>query len=262
MCIVFVLLCSIGKGLQMSKQVVLVLGFGGVCGYVYIGVIEEFEVCGYEIICIVGCFMGLVIGGIYVVGKLCEYCEWVESLDYFDVLCLFDVSFCFGVICGEWVFGKIYEIFGEVNIEDLLIFYMVVVIDFINQQEIWFQEGCLYQVMCVLVVIFSLFILVMQGSCMLVDGGLFNLLLIVLVVLVYSDLIIVVNFNVINQKQYYLLVIECLVVFKGCFDSMIESFGYKFLFFCCYGDDNILLELSVDVLFYLVLVEFEEFVEL
>ncbi len=85
----------------MSKQVALVLGSGGARGYAHIGVIEELEARGYEITCIAGCSMGSVIGGIYAAGKLREYREWVESLDYLDVLRLLDVSFRLGAIRGE-----------------------------------------------------------------------------------------------------------------------------------------------------------------
>ena len=74
----------------MSKRVALVLGSGGARGYAHIGVIEEIERRGYDIACIAGCSMGAVIGGIYAAGKLEEYRNWIESLDYLDVLRLVD----------------------------------------------------------------------------------------------------------------------------------------------------------------------------
>lgn len=77
----------------MSKRVALVLGSGGARGYAHIGVIEELQARGYEIGCIAGCSMGAVVGGIFAAGKLREYREWIESLDYLDVLRLLDVSF-------------------------------------------------------------------------------------------------------------------------------------------------------------------------
>lgn len=224
----------------MSKQVALVLGSGGARGYAHIGVIEELEARGYEITCIAGCSMGSVIGGIYAAGKLREYREWVESLDYLDVLRLLDVSFRLGAIRGERVFGKIHEILGEVNIEDLSIPYTAVATDLTNQQEIWFQEGCLHQAMRASAAIPSLFTPVMQGSRMLVDGGLLNPLPIVPVVSAHSDLIIAVNLNATNQKQYHLPVIERPAALKGRFDSMIESLGHKLSFFRRHGDDNTL----------------------
>ncbi|MBG4769834.1 patatin-like phospholipase family protein [Pseudomonas aeruginosa] len=232
----------------MSKQVALVLGSGGARGYAHIGVIEELEARGYEITCIAGCSMGSVIGGIYAAGKLREYREWVESLDYLDVLRLLDVSFRLGAIRGERVFGKIHEILGEVNIEDLSIPYTAVATDLTNQQEIWFQEGCLHQAMRASAAIPSLFTPVMQGSRMLVDGGLLNPLPIVPVVSAHSDLIIAVNLNATNQKQYHLPVIERPAALKGRFDSMIESLGHKLSFFRRHGDDNTPPELSADAL--------------
>ncbi|MGX1085117.1 putative acylesterase/phospholipase RssA [Pseudomonas sp. AP3_22 TE3818] len=158
----------------MKKRVALVLGSGGARGYAHIGVIEEIERRGYDIACIAGCSMGAVVGGIYAAGKLNEYRDWIESLDYLDVLRLVDVSFRLGAIRGEKVFGQIRKIVGEINIEDLRIPYTAVAADLTNQQEIWFQEGCLHQAMRASAAIPSLFTPVMQGNRMLVDGGILN----------------------------------------------------------------------------------------
>lgn len=45
----------------MKKRIALVLP-GGAWGYAHIGVIEELESRGYEIACIAGCSMGVVVG--------------------------------------------------------------------------------------------------------------------------------------------------------------------------------------------------------
>ncbi|MFZ5960358.1 patatin-like phospholipase family protein [Pseudomonas sp. QL9] len=214
----------------MNKQVALVLGSGGARGYAHIGVIEELERRGYEIACIAGCSMGSVIGGIYAAGKLREYREWVESLDYLDVLRLLDVSFRLGAIRGERVFGKIHEILGEINIEDLPIPYTAVATDLINQQEIWFQEGNLHQAMRASAAIPSLFTPVVQGNRMLVDGGLLNPLPIVPVVSSHADLIIAVNLNGTNDKHYQLPTIERPAAIKGRFDSLVGSLTDKLAF--------------------------------
>lgn len=215
----------------MSKQIALVLGSGGARGYAHIGVIEEIERRGYEVVCIAGCSMGAVIGGIYAAGKLGEYRDWVESLDYLDVLRLLDVSFRLGAIRGERVFGKIHEILGEIDIEQLPIPYTAVATDLTNQQEIWFQEGCLHQAMRASAAIPSLFTPVMQGTRMLVDGGLLNPLPIVPVVSTHADLIVAVNLNATNQRQYSLPVIERPPALKGRFDSVISGLSNKLSFF-------------------------------
>ncbi len=214
----------------MRKKVALVLGSGGARGYAHIGVIEELEARGYEIGCIAGCSMGAVIGGIYAAGKLPEYREWTESLDYLDVLRLLDVSFRLGAIRGERVFGKIHEIVGEIEIEQLAIPYTAVATDLTNQQEIWFQEGCLHKAMRASAAIPSLFTPVTQGSRMLVDGGLLNPLPIVPVVSSHCDLIVAVNLNALNQKQYQLPVIERPAAIKGKIDQLMGSLGAKLSF--------------------------------
>ena len=214
----------------MSKRIALVLGSGGARGYAHIGVIEELEARGYEIACIAGCSMGAVVGGIYAAGKLDEYRSWIESLDYLDVLRLVDVSFRLGAIRGEKVFGQIRKIVGEINIEQLRIPYTAVAADLTNQQEIWFQEGCLHQAMRASAAIPSLFTPVMQGNRMLVDGGILNPLPIVPVVASHCDLIIAVNLNATNQKQYQLPVIERPAAFKMRFDALLSSLGSRLPF--------------------------------
>lgn len=192
----------------MNKRVALVLGSGGARGYAHIGVIEELESRGYEIACIAGCSMGAVVGGIYAAGKLPEYRAWIESLDYLDVLRLVDVSFSLGMMRGEKVFGRIREILGEVNIEDLAIPFTAVATDLTNQQEIWFQEGDLHQAMRASAAIPSIFTPVLQDQRTLVDGGLLNPLPIVPVVSSHSDLIVAVNLNATGQRHYHLPEIE------------------------------------------------------
>jgi NTE family protein len=214
----------------MSKRVALVLGSGGARGYAHIGVIEEIERRGYDIACIAGCSMGEVIGGIYAAGKLDEYRNWIESLDYLDVLRLVDVSFRLGAIRGDKVFGQIRKIVGDINIEQLRIPYTAVAADLTNQQEIWFQEGCLHQAMRASAAIPSLFTPVMQGNRMLVDGGILNPLPIVPVVSSHCDLIIAVNLNATNQKQYQLPVIERPPAFKMRFDALLSSLGSRLPF--------------------------------
>ncbi|NLA01674.1 alpha/beta hydrolase [Rhodococcus hoagii] len=209
----------------MNKRVALVLGSGGARGYAHIGVIEEIERRGYEIACIAGCSMGAVVGGIYAAGKLDEYKRWIESLDYLDVLRLVDVSFSLGAIRGDKVFGQIRKIVGDINIEQLRIPYTAVAADLTNQQEIWFQEGCLHQAMRASAAIPSLFTPVVQGNRMLVDGGILNPLPIVPVVSSHCDLIIAVNLNATNQKHYQLPVIERPAAFKMRFNALINSLG-------------------------------------
>ncbi|MEH6565426.1 MAG: patatin-like phospholipase family protein [Halopseudomonas sp.] len=193
----------------MGQRVALVLGSGGARGYAHIGVIEEIERRGYEIACIAGCSMGAVVGGIHAAGYLKDYRDWVSGLDYLDVIRLLDIGFGnLGAIRGERVFGRIREILGEINIEQLPIPFTAVATDLTNQQEVWFQQGCLHQAMRASAAIPSLFSPVRQGNRVLVDGGLLNPLPIVPVVSSHCDLIMAVNLNSIEKDYYTMPVVE------------------------------------------------------
>lgn len=207
----------------MTKSVALVLGSGGARGYAHIGVIEEIERRGYSIECIAGCSMGAVVGGIYAAGGLPAYRDWVSGLAYLDVLRLLDFGFGnLGAIRGERIFGRINEILGEINIEDLRIPFTAVATDLTNQQEVWFQQGCLHQAMRASAAIPSLFAPVRQGSRVLVDGGLLNPLPINPVVSAHCDLIMAVNLNA-NSNGYVLPVIPRPAPIRQQVEGWIES---------------------------------------
>ena len=227
----------------MGNKVALVLGSGGARGYAHIGVIEELTLRGYEIECIAGCSMGAVVGGIYAAGKLDEYRAWIETLDYFDMLRLMDPSFSLGAIRGEKIFGRIRDMLGTINIEDLPIPFTAVAADLTNQQEIWFQEGNLEQAMRASAAIPSLFTPVIQGNRVLVDGGILNPLPIVPVVSSHSDIIIAVNLNANNHRQYPLPEI----LRPGRFDAMMSSITSHIPFWPNgKGDEARLAELQAD----------------
>lgn len=174
--------------------------------------------------------MGAIVGGIYAAGKLDAYKQWIESLDYLDVLRLVDVSFRLGAIRGDKVFGQIRKIVGEIDIERLRIPYTAVATDLSHQQEVWFQEGCLHQAMRASAAIPSLFTPVVQGNRVLVDGGILNPLPIVPVVSSHCDLIIAVNLNATHPTAYQLPVIERPAAFRQRFDSLVTSLGARLPF--------------------------------
>ncbi|TWH65027.1 NTE family protein [Azomonas agilis] len=214
----------------MSKRVALVLGSGGARGYAHIGVIDELEARGYKIDCIAGCSMGSVIGGVYASGQLAPFREWIEALDYLDVMRLLDVSFSMGAIRGEKIFGHIRSLIGDIRIEDLPIPFTAVATDLANQQEVWFQEGCLNQAMRASAAIPSLFTPVTLGRRVLVDGGLLNPLPIVPVVSSHCDLIVAVNLSASGNRQYSLPFVERPRITHGYFDHLVESLSSHLTF--------------------------------
>jgi len=75
-----------------SKRVALALSGGGARGIAHIGVIEVLLERGYEIHSIAGTSMGSVVGGIYALGKLEEFKEWLLNLNRSSVFQLVDFT--------------------------------------------------------------------------------------------------------------------------------------------------------------------------
>lgn len=126
----------------MSKRVALVLGSGGARGYAHIGVIEELQARGYDIVGIAGSSMGALVGGLQAAGKLDEYSEWARSLTQRAVLRLLDPSIAAaGVLRAGKILDAVRDILGEVCIEDLPVPYTAVATDLIAGRSVWLQRG-------------------------------------------------------------------------------------------------------------------------
>ena len=80
----------------MKPVVSLVLSGGGARGIAHIGVIEELERRGYEIVSVTGTSMGALVGGVYADGAMDAFKDWMLSLDRRKVLSMVD----FTVSCG------------------------------------------------------------------------------------------------------------------------------------------------------------------
>lgn len=70
--VVFVYICLVDGGLVGCLLIGFVLFGGGVCGYVYFGVLKVLEDNWILIDCIVGISMGVVVGGLYVSGMVVD----------------------------------------------------------------------------------------------------------------------------------------------------------------------------------------------
>jgi NTE family protein len=182
------------NSLYQGKRVALVLGSGGARGYAHIGVIDELEARGYEIVAISGCSMGALIGGIYAAGKLQGYRDWVRHLDYFDVLRLVDVTWSpMGAMRGSKVMSKLETLIGDTRIEDLAIAFTTVATDLNRQREVWFQSGSLLDAIRASIAVPGVITPVHCGDQVLVDGGLLNPLPITPTVSAHADFVLAVN---------------------------------------------------------------------
>ena len=177
-----------------GKKISLVLGSGGARGYAHIGVIEELERAGYEIVAISGASMGALIGGLYAAGKLDAYKEWVLGLDALDVMALLDFSWDRrGMVRGDKVLNKLAQMLGDVRIEELPVPFTAVATDLKRNREVWFQKGDLLEAIRASISIPSFFTPVEKEGMLLVDGGVLNPLPVAPTMASYSDLTVAVS---------------------------------------------------------------------
>ena len=128
-----------------NKTVSLVLGSGGARGLTHIGVIDWLNENGYQIQSIAGSSIGALIGGMYAAGKLDVYAQWVMALEKMDVIRLLDISFARkSLFKGNRVIEVLREMIGDYEIENLPISYTAVATDLHEQQEVWFNQGSLF----------------------------------------------------------------------------------------------------------------------
>lgn len=156
-------------------KIALVLGSGGARGFAHIGVIEELEARGHEVISVSGTSMGALVGGLYAAGTLSDFRDWVRDLTSNDVLRMADVSMgSAGVIQGKRLTDKLHEFTGDIEIQDLPIPYMAVATDIQRRREVWFDDGPLLPAIRASISIPAFFAPVHLGGRWLVDGGLLN----------------------------------------------------------------------------------------
>ena len=161
--------------MQRPTRVALALGAGGARGYAHIGVINELEARGYEIVGIAGTSMGAVIGGLHAAGRLGAYADWVRTLNQRDVLRLLDPSLTApGAIRADKIVGVVSDLLGGALIEQLPIAYTAVATDLLAGKEVWFQQGPVDAAIRASIALPSFIAPVMLNGRLLVDGGLLN----------------------------------------------------------------------------------------
>ncbi len=155
--------------------VALALGAGGAKGLAHIGAIEEIEAQGFEITAIAGTSMGALIGGVYAMGKLDVYRDWVCTLARLDVFKLLDWTFSGGgLIKGERIIGTLRELIGDTRIEELPLAFTAVATDLDREREVWLTRGALFDAIRASIGIPTVFRPYHVDGRRLVDGALLN----------------------------------------------------------------------------------------
>lgn len=178
------------------KKAALVLSGGGARGLAHIGVIEEFVKFGYEITSISGTSMGAMVGGVYALGKMEQFKDWMYTLDKKKVFNLIDFSFSSqGLVKGDKVLKALHEFIDDANIEDLSIPFAATACDLINRKEVVFRTGSIYDAVRASVAIPMVLTPIKKDDGLLVDGGVMNNIPISNIERTKGDTLIVVDVN-------------------------------------------------------------------
>ena len=138
----------------------------------HIGVIEELESRGFEIVAVTGTSMGAVVGAVYAMGKLKEFKEWLCTLDKMNVFRLMDFTLSKqGLLKGDKVLRRMKEFVEDRKIEELKIPYAAVAVDLLNKKEVVFREGSVYEAIRASIAIPGVLTPVRTKDGLLVDGG-------------------------------------------------------------------------------------------
>ena len=174
----------------------MVLSSGGARGLAHVGVIEELEKRGYEIIEIAGCSAGALVGGMYAAGKMPEFKDWICNLDRIDVFSLMDFTFSSrGFIKGEKVYSALKKVVPDCQIEDLSIPFSCNAVEIHTGKEYVFRKGSLYKAIRASGSIPSVFLPAKIEKNHFIDGGVLNPVPISLLSDPEETLVVVVDVN-------------------------------------------------------------------
>jgi NTE family protein len=220
------------------KKINLVLSGGGARGFAHIGVIKVLKEKGYEISSISGTSMGALIGGLEAYGKLEAYEKWITSKSLFDIIKLLDInlkhSLQNGFIDLGFLYDKMKENFGDINIEDMQIKFTAVATNLTQQKEIWFQNGSFYDALKGSTAIPGYFkpFITKRGD-IIVDGGVLNILPVAPTLGNEADLTIAVDVNSNIYSKYKV----------NYSSSLLESMWRSF-----FATKNDIQSLSIDLM--------------
>lgn len=153
-----------------NPSIGLALGSGAFRGLAHIGIIMALIENDIYVDCVAGSSIGAVIGALYCNGINFELLA--KIFDYINIKDLIDLTMHRqGLIKGKKIEEYLRLLLQNKNIEDLKVPLKVVTTDIISGQKVIFEKGNLVETIRASISIPGIFIPVVIGNKMLVDGG-------------------------------------------------------------------------------------------
>ncbi|MFO7603935.1 MAG: patatin-like phospholipase RssA [Gammaproteobacteria bacterium] len=172
------------------------LGGGAARGWAHIGVIRALAEMEIKPDIIAGTSIGALVGAVYAVERLDELEDWVRKLRRRDVAALLDINlFAGGLIEGDKLMNTFRHYFDAQKIQNLSMPFGAIATDLANGNEVWFQEGNLWDAIRASIAVPGLFSPWHYRERWLADGGLVNPVPISLCRALGADQVIAINLN-------------------------------------------------------------------
>ncbi|MFK7779898.1 MAG: patatin-like phospholipase family protein [Candidatus Gracilibacteria bacterium] len=156
----------------MKKIYSLALGGGAAIGFSHIGVIRSIEEKKIKINEVSGTSMGAIIAGFFAMGKKSHEMEkFAKSMNYFKLL---DFDLKNGLLKGNKIYKKLYEVFGDAKIENLNIKLSIVATNVETGKLKIFKTGKIIDAVRASISLPGIFIPHKIGDSIYVDGGILN----------------------------------------------------------------------------------------
>lgn len=176
------------------RDVALVLSSGGARGLAHIGAIESLEEHGFKICSVAGTSFGAIVAGMYAMGHLDDYKEWMRKIDKQRIKELTDYSLSLSYfVKGERIIEELKTIAPDCNIEDLPIPFACVATDWKTGKEVVFRSGSVWNAIRASISVPGFFAPVEEDGRILIDGGITNPLPLDRVERTKNDLLVGVN---------------------------------------------------------------------
>ena len=157
------------------RNVALVLSSGGARGLAHIGAIDSLMAHGFNITSVAGTSFGSIVAGMYAMGCLDDFKEWLSGIDKKAIRRYTDYSLSLSYfVKGERIIEELEKIAPDRNIEDLPIPFACVSTDWKTGREVVFRKGSIWQAIRASISVPGMFAPVELDNHILIDGGITN----------------------------------------------------------------------------------------
>ena len=157
------------------RDVALALSSGGARGLAHVGAIDSLQSHGFHITSIAGTSFGSIVAGMYAMGRLDDFKEWMSGIDKKAIRRYTDYSLSLSYfVKGERIIEELKNIAPDRNIEDLPIPFACVATDWKTGREVVFRKGSIWQAIRASISVPGMFAPVELDNHILIDGGITN----------------------------------------------------------------------------------------